>query len=99
MKKSRYCTLFTDLGSLIGNKQCGNFRISLPLRFYVKSILVIFEAPKIAILTILEALNFEYLEIFDTFIDEIPKNQHSKPTKRLKWQFFDLLKSAKMNFT
>ena len=27
---------FTDMGSLIGNTQCGNFRIFLPLRFYVK---------------------------------------------------------------
>ena len=32
---------YTELGSLIGNTQCGNFRIFLPLRFYVKSILVI----------------------------------------------------------
>ena len=28
-------------GSLIENRKCGNFRIFLPLRFYVKSILVI----------------------------------------------------------
>ena len=31
----------TDLGSLIGNTQCGNFRIFLTLRFTVKSIVVI----------------------------------------------------------
>ena len=31
----------TDLGLLIGKSQCGNFRIFLPFRFYVKSILVI----------------------------------------------------------
>ena len=31
----------TDLGSLIGNTQCGNFRIFLPLRFSVESVLVI----------------------------------------------------------
>ena len=31
----------TDLGSLIGNTQCGTFRIFLPLIFYVKSILVV----------------------------------------------------------
>ena len=29
----------TDLGSLIGNTQCGNFRIFLPLKSYVNSIL------------------------------------------------------------
>ena len=38
--------LYTDLGSLIGNTQCGNFRIFLPLRFYVKSTLVILNAQK-----------------------------------------------------
>ena len=38
--------LFTDLGSLIGNTQCGNFRIFLPIRFYVKSILVILKPYK-----------------------------------------------------
>ena len=34
-------TTSTDLGSLIGNTQCENIRIFLPLRFYMKSILVI----------------------------------------------------------
>ena len=42
------CLLYsTDLGYLIGNIQCGNFRISLPLRFCVKSICVIFEPQKL----------------------------------------------------
>ena len=36
---------FTDLGSLIGITQCGNFRTFLPLKFYVKSILVILKPP------------------------------------------------------
>ena len=36
---------------------CGNLRIFLPLRFYVKSILTDFRSSKSAILTILEALN------------------------------------------
>ena len=31
----------TDLGKQIGTTQCGNFRMFLPLKFYVKSILVI----------------------------------------------------------
>ena len=39
----------TDLGSLIGNIQCGNFRIFLPLRFYVNSILVILKPQKLPI--------------------------------------------------
>ena len=50
---------FTDLGSLIGNTQCGIFRILLPLRFYVESILVI--------LTIWSALNFKFLGTFGIF--------------------------------
>ena len=37
----------TDLGILIGKSQCGNFRIFLPLRFYVKSILVILKPQKL----------------------------------------------------
>ena len=45
-------TISTDLGILIGNTQCGNLRIFLPLRFYVKLILVILKPPKTAILTI-----------------------------------------------
>ena len=37
----------TDFGSLIGNTQCGNLRIFLPLIFYVKSILVILMLQKL----------------------------------------------------
>ena len=44
--------LFTDLGNLIGDTQCGTFRFFQPLRFYVKSILVILKPPKTAVLTI-----------------------------------------------
>ena len=40
----------TDLGSLIGNTQCGNFRIFLRLRFYVKTILVFPEFQKLQFL-------------------------------------------------
>ena len=43
-----------------------------------------FEAPKTAILTIWVALNFEFLDIFDIFKCEIPKNQELKPPKWLK---------------
>ena len=37
----------TDLGSLIGNSQCGTFRIFLPPRFYMKSIWVILKPQKL----------------------------------------------------
>ena len=39
-----YCT---DLGSLIGNTQYGNFKIVLPLRFFLKSIMVILRPQKL----------------------------------------------------
>ena len=56
--------LSTDLGSLIGNTQCGNFRIIPPLRFYLREINYgHFKARENGILTILEALNFEFLGI------------------------------------
>ena len=45
----RYCTA-----------QCGNFRIFLPLIFYVKSILANFESQKLAILTVSEGQNFNF---------------------------------------
>ena len=37
------CITSTDLGTLIGNIQCGYFRIFLLFRFYVKSIFVIWK--------------------------------------------------------
>ena len=49
-----------------GNTQCGNFRIFLLFRFYVKSILADFKGSKTDVLTILKALNFDFLEKFHT---------------------------------
>ena len=37
----------TDLASQIGNTECRNFRIFLPFRLYLKSILVIFKTQKL----------------------------------------------------
>ena len=45
-----------------------------------------FEAQKTAILTILEALNFEIWRVYDIFQYEVSKNQNSMPPKLLKWQ-------------
>ena len=39
--------VYTHLGRLIWNTQCGNFRIFQPLRFYMKSILVILNPQKL----------------------------------------------------
>ena len=45
------------------------------------------KVPKTASLTILAAMNVEFLENFDIFKCEIPKNQNSKPPNLWKWQF------------
>ena len=91
--------LSTDLDSLICNTQCGNFRICLPLRIYVKLTLIILKAPKTVILTIWPALNFEFLGIFGTFKCKIPKKSKFKASKIIKIADFNLPKSAKIDFT
>ena len=50
----------TDLGSLIGNTQCGNFRNFLPLRIYVKSISMVLEVQKVPYFAVLEPLNIRF---------------------------------------
>ena len=53
--------LYKIRNKLLLHQQCGNFRIFLSLRFYVKSILwMISRSSKTAILTILKALNFDF---------------------------------------
>ena len=89
----------TDLGSIIEYAQCGNLWIFQPLRFYVKSIIGHFEAPKSAILTICASLSLEFLDIFDIFKCEIPKNSKFESSKIVKMTGFDPLKSAKIDFT
>ena len=55
--------------------QCGNFRILLPLRFYVKSILEILEVPKIAIFTVLKPQRVWILSVLGKFYSaKIAKN-------------------------
>jgi len=90
---------YTDLGILIGNTQCESFGIFLPLRFYMKSILVIMNPQKIAIFTIWPALNFEFLHIFDIFKGEIPKKSKYKASKIVQMTVFDPQKSVKIDFT
>ena len=89
----------TDLGSLIGNTQCGNFRIFVATQSLREINFGHFEAPKTAILTIWADLNFKFLDIFDIFNREIPKKSRIKASKIVKMAVFDLLKSAKIDFT
>ena len=78
--------------------QCGNLAISLPLRFYVKSILADFRRSKTAILVNVAALNFEYWVIFDIFKCESTKKSKFKASKIVEMAVFDLLKSATIDF-
>ena len=57
------------------------------------------EVPKTAILNILAALNFEFLEIIDIFKGEISQKSIFKAPKILKISVFDLLKSSHIDFT
>ena len=58
---------------MYGIQKCRNCKILLPLRFYVKSILVILKHLETVILTISAALNFEFLKIFDISSVKFPK--------------------------
>ena len=89
-----YFEILTDLGSLIGNTQFGKFMIFLPTRFYVKSIMVILNPPKTAILTNWAALNFDSFWHFQVW--NFSKNQYAKPPKWLKWQFLTLWNQLKL---
>ena len=97
-KKEKEDWGYTDLGSLIGNTQCGNFKIYLQLRLYVKSILLIL-MPKTALLNIWVTLDFEFLGTFYIFKCEIFPKSKLKASKTYKTAVFDLLKSVKIDFT
>ena len=59
-----------------------------------------FEVPKAAISTIFKAaLNVEFLGTFDIFKCVIPKKSKFKAFKIVKTAVFDLLKSAKIDFS
>ena len=58
-----------------------------------------FEGPKTAILTIWALMNFEFFDIFDIFVCEITQKSKFKASKIVKTAVFDLLKSAKIDFT
>ena len=65
----------------------------------MKSILANFKQSKTVVLTIFEALNFDFLGTFDIFKCEIPKISKFKLSKIGKTTVFDPLKSAKIDFT
>ena len=87
---------FTDPGSLIRNTQCGNFRIFLLLRFYVKSISVILK-PLNCHFDHLSCCEFCILGNFWHFhVWNVSKNQESKLQKLLKRQFLTFWNHPKL---
>ena len=74
-----------DLDSLIGNSA-----ILLSLWFYVKSILAT------AVLTILEALSFEFWKKLHLKMLKVPKNYHFRAAWMVKMVDFEPLKSPKL---
>ena len=97
-------TLWTDLCSLIGNfhtvdiPKYGNSAIFLSLWFYVKLILADFRRSKTVILTILEALNSDFLRIHTWKCQKYQKVQNSELLKWSKWHFWGF-KMTKIDFT
>ena len=70
----------------ITESQCGHFTIFLPLRFYVKSKSGV---TKTAILTILEALNVDFLGKISHFkVSKIPKIAKFRASKMVKTAVF-----------
>ena len=84
--------MYTDLGSLIGNSQCENFRIFPLLRFYVKSIFVMLKPPKTAIQTIGAPQYFEFLGTFDVFKCEMFQNSNFKASVIVRIAYFSTSK-------
>ena len=64
----------------------------------MKSILDDFRRSKSAILTILEALNFDFWKNVTLGNVEIPKKSKFKATKIVKLTAFDHMKSAKIDY-
>ena len=84
--------VYTDMGSLIGNLQCINFRIVLSSTQNLREInFDHFEAPKTNILIIWAALNLEFLESFDIFKCEIFPKSKFKALNIVETTGFDLV--------
>ena len=78
--------------------QCGDLRIFLPFRFYVKPLLGNPEIPKIAILTIFEVLKLDFGDFFlQPMRVEFSRKQKSEPLQLQKRPF--LPKVFKNDFT
>ena len=90
-------TKITDLGNPIGIFDCGlctllcSIEIFLPFWFYVKSILAVLSRLNSAILTILKALNFNFLGISHLKMSKNPKNSKIRAAQMFKMAVFNFL--------
>ena len=93
MKNQLWAWSCTDLGSLIGNTQCGNFGIFMPLRFFKWNQFW----SKTAILIIWAALDFKiFWKFWQLQVWNFSKSQNSKPPKLLEWQFLTFWNQPKL---
>jgi len=76
--------------------QCGNSKIFLPLKFYVKSILPDLRRSKIAILVILEAFNFDFWEFLMLSNVEFSLKIKFKVSKMTRFAVFELVNLPNM---
>ena len=87
---------FTDLGSLIGNTQCGTLVIFLPLRFFAKTILVILKPQKQPFYHLSSSEFWIFLTLSSVKFFQKPM---FKAAKSVKIAAFVFLNSAKIYFT
>ena len=79
--------------------QCGNYMISMSLRFYVKSILGISRSAKCALLTQREGLNFNFYEFLHYLKAEIDQRGKSKSSENGRHNSFISSAFSNIDFT
>ena len=87
----------TDLGRLIGNKQCGNLRIFLPHIFYMKSILVILKPKKLLVWPFGQLWILIFGKISHLKMSKVPKNSKFRAAQMVNMAVFGASKLPKLN--
>ena len=80
--------------SYVEEREFGNFPI--PLLFYVRSILAVFRVLNSVVLTLLAALNIEFLANFDIFKCEITRRYKIQNLKIVKMAILTLSNQPKL---
>ena len=100
-KCKRYNTpnLNSPLRNQIQTAQCGNFKIFVSFRFYVKSILRIIEVQNQPFYHISEDLNFDFYEFLHFRKAEIDQTSKFRALKIAKKGSFRISRFSKFDFT